>query len=128
MTDLLLHDIQGLRSAMDCPSDVVEFSARLPKQVAQKVLQLLDGERKGGAYVISAPEEFRTTQAAAMLGVSRPHLSRMIEAGEIEARKVGSHWKIPSYAISNYWEQQTRLRQERVSAFMEAQAKLDLPD
>ncbi len=46
--------------------------------------------------LMSTPEELTTTAAADMLGVSRPTLMKLIEAGEIRSHKVGSHSRLRS--------------------------------
>lgn len=98
--EITASDVERLRRAVDRASDAgVKFSATLPVATARKLLALLDEERKDGAVVVPAHNEFRTTEAAAILGVSRPHLSRLIHDHKIAARRVGKHWRIPSEAI-----------------------------
>lgn len=58
--------------------------------------------RSGLLRPAHVPDEYRTSEAAALLGVSRPHLSRLINAGRIPARKVGSHWRISARALSAF--------------------------
>lgn len=50
----------------------------LPRESAKKVLALLDAEQSVGAVVIAAKQEFTTTEAAAILEMSRPSLMKLI--------------------------------------------------
>ena len=62
------------------------------QRVIQKVIEVMAG---GGTVTVSAvPEELTTTTAAAILGISRPTLMKMIKDGEIPAHKVGTHHRL----------------------------------
>jgi excisionase family DNA binding protein len=92
-------DLQVLRSSLDGEDAEIEVTLRLPRESAEKVLALLDAEQSTGALVIPAKQEFTTTEAAKMLGMSRPTLMRMIARGGVEFRMVGKHHRIPASAI-----------------------------
>ena len=50
---------------------------------------------EGGTVTVgSMPKELTTTTAAEVLDISRPTLMKMIERGEIQAHKVGSHTRL----------------------------------
>lgn len=44
--------------------------------------------------VTATPPEVTTSTAAAMLGVSRPTLMKLVKNGEIPAHKVGTHTRL----------------------------------
>lgn len=69
------RDIERLRRALDSSVVEVSFSAKLPRATAEKVLRLLSEEKKAGALVIPARNELQSKEAAAVLGMSRSHLS-----------------------------------------------------
>ena len=100
--EMLADDAATLRDALSKNSDEISVSLSLPREVAKRVLTLLDAERKGGAIVVPARAEFTTSEAAAILAISRPFLIKLIDAGEIEHRMVGSHRRIPARAVINY--------------------------
>lgn len=119
-TEIKVSDVERLRRSLKDASDGdVRFTATLPVETAQKLLTLLSEERKAGAVVIPAHNEFRTTEAAAILGVSRPHLSRLINSHKIQARRVGKHWRIPAEAIIAFQETERADAVSRLDELME---------
>lgn len=71
-------------TVLDLPHPVLEALAEFLEAAA-------DGER---ALVLRSPEDLTTEQAAAVLGVSRPTVIRLIEAGKLPARMVGTHRRL----------------------------------
>jgi excisionase family DNA binding protein len=69
---------------LDLPGSVTEALAEILEAAA-------DGEQ---ALVIRAPENLTTEQAAAVLGVSRPTVVRLVESGKLPARMVGTHRRL----------------------------------
>ena len=94
--------IEVLRVALDDSSDWVVVTLTLQRETAAKVLELLEAEGATGAVVVPVREQFTTTEAAKMLGISRTTLMKMIDAGEIDSVKVASHHRIPAPAIQRY--------------------------
>ena len=99
MTTALTRDVEVLRSGLAGGQSEIEVTLRLPRESAKKLLALLDAEQTTGAVVIPAKQEFTTTEAAKILGMSRPTLMRMIERRGIEFRMVGKHHRIPATSI-----------------------------
>lgn len=108
--EILATSADQLRGALTDKSANVQFSMTLPREIAAKFLALLDAERKGGAIVVPARSEFTTSEAAAILGVSRPFLIKLVDSGDIEHRMVGSHRRIPARAVVSYREHDLALR------------------
>ncbi len=99
MSTPLAEDIQALRTGLASHQPEIEVTLHLPRESARKVLDLLDAEQTVGALVIPAKQEFTTTEAAKILGMSRPTLMRMIERRGIEFRMVGKHHRISASSI-----------------------------
>ncbi|MDN4489700.1 helix-turn-helix domain-containing protein [Demequina sp. SYSU T00068] len=102
MSDELARSADSLRAALDASSGSVEASLQLPRETAEKVLTLLTIEQSVGAVVVPLKELFTTTEAANLLGVSRPTLMKLIDMGDIEHVMVGTHHRIPASAIREY--------------------------
>jgi excisionase family DNA binding protein len=93
----------------------VEVTLRLPR-AAENVLALLDAEQSNGAMVIPARPEFTTTEAAAILDMSRPTLMKLIGAGLIQHRMVGRHHRVPAVAIQAYRDRQKAQGEATITA------------
>ncbi|MFZ2241661.1 MAG: helix-turn-helix domain-containing protein [Gordonia amarae] len=93
--------VEQLQAGLSAGGSAVCVEARLPRDTAQQVLAALidDGVC---SRTVRTPREYRTSEAASLLGVSRPHLSRLINAGRIPARKVGAHWRIAARDVEAF--------------------------
>ena len=128
MSELLDDDVQTLRAALDSSAEDVRITLSLPRRSAEKVLALLDAERTTGAVVIPIKEVFTTTEAATMLGLSRPTLMKLIEAGEIDHVKVGTHHRIPAEAILSFQRARQARRDKAAEALAEFSNQIGLVD
>ncbi len=83
----------------------------VPLPVADALTEVLeaaaDGER---AVVLRSPSELTTEQAAAVLGVSRPTVTRLVDAGKLPARMVGTHRRLALAVVLAYREESGRRR------------------
>lgn len=128
MSEVRAEDVETLRAALACPGDSVSVTLELPRESAQKVLTLLDAERTTGAVVVPIRELFSTTEAATMLGLSRPTLMKLIEAGEIDHVKVGTHHRIPAQAILTFQRARQVRRDKAAQALAEFSNEIGLVD
>ena len=99
----------------------------LPPAVAEALLQVVDAMRRGLAVTVAPQDQRLTTQEAAdMLGISRPTLVRMLEAGEIPFEKVRRHRRLFLTDVLEFRERQRRAANEALSDMMaDAQAMGD---
>lgn len=114
MSEMLTDDVEVLRAALEQSLDSVNVTLSLPRKSAEKVLALLDAERTTGAVVVPAKELFTTTEAATMLGLSRPTLMKHIASGELAHVKVGTHHRVPAQAILEF-QRARRVRREKAA-------------
>lgn len=86
----------ALRRALQGSSDPVAVTLTISRTTAENVLRLLEAEHGAGAVVVPVKELYTTTEASTMLGISRATLMKLIDSGNIEAVKVGTHSRIPA--------------------------------
>jgi excisionase family DNA binding protein len=90
-------------------------------EVPQSALAALDhaltsvaaGEPFG---ILSANAELTTQQAAELLNVSRPYVIKLLDAGEIEYRKVGTHRRIYASSLMRYMHEDDKKRNAAADA------------
>jgi excisionase family DNA binding protein len=75
----------------------------VPRAAVELLVRILTHMANGqGVSVVPASAELTTQQAADLLGVSRPFLIGLLNAGEIEYRMVGTHRRIRAEAVLDY--------------------------
>lgn len=98
-------------------------SAELPEGAIHLLKEILQFMANGKAItLISSDSELSTQQAADILGVSRPHLVKLLEEGKIPYRKIGSHRRILFEDLTNYDKELKQTRSERLT-FLSKQAQ-----
>lgn len=94
------EQLEALREALlaverPCLVGREDFRLALPDPIFHVLLHIVQGMRKGQTMLLMPEDETFTTQAAAdFLGVSRPFLVKLLEAGTIPFFNAGSHRKI----------------------------------
>jgi len=75
----------------------------LPPSVARALVDVLAEMAEGRTVsVASSDEELTTREAAELLNVSRPHLVKLLEEGEIPFHKVGTHRRVYREDVLEY--------------------------
>lgn len=101
----------------------------LPASVAEALAEILeaaaDGER---ALVLRSPEDLTTEQSAAVLGVSRPTVVRLVEAGKLPARMVGTHRRLALSDVLAYRDASAKRRSEALDEMAREAEELGLYD
>ena len=119
MSAVRADNLDSLRAALASPGESVSVTLELPRRSAEKVLSLLDAERTTGAVVVPIQELFTTTEAATMLGLSRPTLMKLIASGEIDHVMAGTHHRIPAQAILAFQQARAAQRKQAAQALAE---------
>lgn len=75
----------------------------LPGDIMNLLLNVLTQVSQGNAIsLVPMHQEISTQQAADLLSVSRPHLVKLLEQGNIPFRKVGSHRRVKLTDVIDY--------------------------
>lgn len=83
----------------------------LPGPAMDILLTVLSEISQGNAIsVMPVHAELTTQEAANLLNVSRPHLVKLLEAGEIAFSKVGSHRRVKAKDLFDYKNQMDKER------------------
>ena len=92
---------RGVLSTLDGPTGYlsvgrVDADAQpLPREVGVLLQEVLSAVAAGSSITLTTiPREVTTSTAAAMLGISRPTLMKLVDAGSIPSHKVGSHTRL----------------------------------
>lgn len=99
----------------------------IPKKALELLFTIIQNMSEGKSMsLIPSDSEISTQQAADMLNVSRPHLVKLLESGNIPFKKIGSHRRILLKDLINY-EKTLAIEREKQLEFLAAQAqKLNL--
>jgi excisionase family DNA binding protein len=111
MTNATLEkDIEALEQSLR--SRTKRVSVSLSRETAEFVTQVIKA-KAGGQDVIMTQglDEVTTTEAAQILGVSRPQIYKLLDKGLVPYRKVGSHRRIPAAAL-RAWQGAEKARRE----------------
>lgn len=85
----------------------------LPRAAVELLVGVLTHMAAGrGVSIVPEHAELTTQQAADMLNVSRPHLIGLLQAEEIEYRKVGTHRRVKAASLMEYMRRDDRRRRE----------------
>jgi excisionase family DNA binding protein len=99
---LKIVDQNGEEDAIELPASAFHLLTEMLSQMAQ-----------GNAVtVVPIPAELTTQEAANLLNVSRPHLVKLLEAGEIPFHKVGTHRRVRFEDLMQYKENINQKRME----------------
>ena len=86
-------------------------SVRLAPAIADLVIDLLGGVASGRTVTLVPTGTMLTTQQAAdILGVSRPHLSKLLKSGKIPFVSVGAHRRVKHADLMAYIDRRDAAR------------------
>ena len=85
------------------------------KELSEFLFHVVERTAAGDVMALATlPEELTTTTAADQLGVSRPTLMKLVDSGELPAKKVGSHTRLLATDVRQL---KARRNAQRVEAF-----------
>jgi excisionase family DNA binding protein len=114
----LAADIRGGRKSQTIP---------LPASVVRLVVTILHEMAKGKAVaLLPCGAELTTEQAAQILNVSRPFVSKLVDEGKLPARKVGRNRRIRLEDLMAYKKQDDAARQKALADLAAMSQELDM--
>jgi excisionase family DNA binding protein len=76
--------------------------------------------------IIPSSAEITTQQAAEMLNMSRPHVVKLLEEGELPFHKVGTHRRIKLKDLEKYRSKMEKEREEALTELARQAQELDM--
>ncbi|WP_185151956.1 helix-turn-helix domain-containing protein [Chryseobacterium vaccae] len=100
-----------------------EEEIQIPEQAFVLFKSILSNIAEGlEVAVIPSHKGLSTQMAADLLRISRPHLIKLLERGDIPFFKVGTHRRIELEDLENYEEKQKEIREKQLK-FLTKQAQ-----
>lgn len=104
-----------------------EVDVQIPKKAFKLLSEIISSMSKGKSIsLLQQEQELSTQQAADLLHISRPHLVKLLEKGEIPFNKVGAHRRILMSDFINYQNQITHNRKENLNALAKQAQELNM--
>jgi excisionase family DNA binding protein len=125
VSDLLVRDAAALHHALAKSGDEVKVA--LSRETAELVSRLIDARARGEEILVSPRNaEISPTEAAVLLGMSRPQVRKLMDSGLLEFRKVGTHHRVRVSSIRAFLESERPRRREAMADLAALQNELGL--
>ncbi|MDR1213569.1 MAG: helix-turn-helix domain-containing protein [Propionibacteriaceae bacterium] len=125
MAPVSQRDAQALHQALATGGD--DISVSLSRETVAFLSQIVDAQASGHEIVFSrVPEEVSPAEAAQMLGMSRPHVRKLMNQGVLPFRMVGSHHRIPVADFKRFQEVERNRRHQALADLLELENELGL--
>lgn len=125
MTDALTRDADALHRALSGTGDEVKLS--LSRETAEWLAGIVDARAQGQEIVVThAGGEVTPTEAAALLGVSRPQVRKFMDEGRLDFRMVGTHHRITVESLQNFRDLERARRRVAMEELSRLQNELGL--
>ena len=99
----------------------------IPKKAFGLFSEIIDAMSQGKSVsVVKRDEDLTTQQAADLLHISRPHVVKLLESGEIPFNKVGAHRRILMSDFMHYQKKLERNRKKNLNALAQQAQEIDM--
>jgi len=127
MTAVLESDASALQQALQSEGDHISVS--LSRSTAEMVARFVDAQMAGQEVVVTGGlQEVTTTQAARMLGMSRPQVVKLLDQRKLPYRLVGTHHRIPVAAIKAFQDIEAKRMHAAMAELVALQNELGLTE
>ena len=125
MTEPLTRDADALRRALVKSGDEVEVS--VSRETAEWLARIVDARVRGQEIVLTRGNaEVTPTEAAGLLGMSRPQVRKLMDEGKLAFRKVGTHHRIKVSSIRVFSDAEQAHMEAGMEEFARLQNELGL--
>lgn len=128
MASMTATDVNSLRQAIEEDVETIDVHLVVPRNTAQLLLRLIEARHRGEFILVPVHTEYTPNEAAMMLGVSRPQVYKLIDAGRLACRMVGTHRRIPATSIVTFLTEQRAAQREAMSELARMSNELGLTE
>ena len=108
---------------------VGEKKLQLDPYIANLLVEVFEQLSEGKPVsILPHNAEMTTRQAASILNVSRPYVSKLLKEGKMDFEMRGTHRRIRLEEVMRYKQQQAVRRRDALARMTEIAEELDLPD
>jgi excisionase family DNA binding protein len=127
MGAVLIRDAKALRDALDQGGEQVRIE--VSRETAAMISQWVDAQVEGQEVVVTQGlREVSPTEAAAMMGMSRAQVRKLLDGGGLPFRMVGSHHRIRIEAIKRWLSIEDARQEKAMAELMALQNELGLTE
>ncbi|MDR1212661.1 MAG: helix-turn-helix domain-containing protein [Propionibacteriaceae bacterium] len=125
MSPLLVEDAKRVHRALEEDHD--QSAVVLSREALERIARWLDAEAQGHEVVVTqGTREVTPTDAAAMLGMSRAQVRKLMDQGKLPFRMVGAHHRIRLDAIDAWLRIEDARQEAAMAELMALQNELGL--
>ncbi|MDR1633548.1 MAG: helix-turn-helix domain-containing protein [Bifidobacteriaceae bacterium] len=127
MSPVLEKDAKRVHRALESDGD--ESMVLLSREALKRIARWLDAETQGREVVVTQGlREVSPTEAAAVLGMSRAQVRKLMDGGKLPFRMVGTHHRIRADAIRAWLEIEDARQEAAMASLMALQNELGLTE
>jgi len=127
MTAVLEQDARAIHRALETAGE--QISVNVSRETAQFLAAVIDARAQGQEVVVTRGlQEVTTTEAAKLLGMSRPQVGKLMDRGRLPYRLVGTHHRIPASAIDAFLDIESKRQHAAMAELVALQNELGLTE
>lgn len=127
MGTTIMRDARAVHEALAVRGDEVRLS--VSRKTAELVARVVDARARGEQVLFTRRDaEVTPNQAAELLGVSRPQVRKMMDAGVLKSRMVGSHHRIAVSSVQAFLDGERPRRARALADLADLQNDLGLTE
>lgn len=127
MTKTLERDSEVLHKALASRGDAIKVI--LSRETLELVTRFVDAQAHGKhILVVGEADEVSPTEAAPLLGMSRPQVRKLMDKGLLQHRKVGTHHRITVASIQAFKDAERARSRAAMADLSDLQNELGLTE